>query len=125
MVDPQKPCVTCEAVDRNNSGQCRPCRKKMKQTYRQSEENLAKNRDYNRKYRQTENGRAKAKACNRKYCQSAEGRAKKAALHRKYRHAEGFRERLIAAKEKSKKRNFEFSLQTQQKAIEQCQPKST
>ena len=121
MVDLQKPCVKCGVVDRNNSGQCRPCGKKMRQTYRQSDENLTKIKDYNRKYRQTENGRAKAKAYNRKYCQSAEGRAKKAALHRKYRHTEGYRERLIAAKEKYKKRNFEFSLQTQQNALTERQ----
>ena len=125
MVDLQKPCVKCGAVDRNKFGQCSPCRKRMRQTYSESAEGRAKINATRRKYSHLGKVREKQKARLRKFRESAEGRAKiKACDLRRRESAEG-RERLIAAKEKFKKRQFEFSLQTQQKVIEQCQPKST
>lgn len=108
MVDPQKPCVKCEAVEWNAIGQCKNCRRAINKTYRQSSEVLAKKRASQRKYRNSPEGVARIKAYMKKYYQSANRREKRRVWQINKR-----------------KLQFEFSLQNQAKAIETCQPKST
>ncbi len=110
--------------------------------YRQSDEGRAKEREYRqlsevrakkRAYRQSDEGRAKkreyrqlseVRAKKRAYRQSDEGRAKEREQRRKRRESATGYQKIYATKAKYKKRLFEFSLQNQQKAIEQCQQKN-
>jgi len=98
--------------------------------YRQSDEYRAKEREYrqlnqvrakHRKYRQLDQVRAK----HRKYRQSDEGRAKLQEYRRKCAQTAIGRQRFYAAQVKYKKMLFQFSLQNQQKVIEQCQQKTS
>ncbi len=143
MVDLTKPCVKCGAVDRYRSGNCKPCQKQSLAKYRQSDEFRAKRKAYlqsdevrariraynqsdenrakQRAYRQSDEVRARIRDYQRHWCQSDEVRAKHRERQRKQRQTAIGRQRLYAAKAKYKKRLFEFSLQNQQKVIEQCQ----
>ena len=125
MVDLTKPCVKCEVVDRSKRGDCKNCRKKSAAKYRVSDHGRAKREAYQRKYRQSEEALAKERARERKYRQSEKGRAK-----RRDRRLNDFkdvtkRQKTYAVELRRKKLNFEFSLQKQQKVIEQCQQKLT
>jgi hypothetical protein len=102
VVDLTRPCGKCGAVNRYPSGRCKPCKIKAKKIYLQSDE-----------------GRAKTNAYNRNYYKSAEALAKIIA----YRQTAIGRQRYLASQAKYKKTLFEFSLQNQQKVIEQCQQK--
>ena len=181
MVDPQKPCVKCGAVDRNNSGKCKPCQKTYQKKYRESNENCEKAKSYQRRYRMSEEGREKRrnyersekckamraanvdikKPCKKcgtadrykagtcKACQKArklrlvdlttpcsscgateryKGGACKVCQttrQRKYAQSNAYLETRRKQNYRAKRLQFQFSLQTQQKVIEQCQPKST
>jgi hypothetical protein len=119
-----RPCGKCGNVDRHSNGRCKPCQKKASAKYRQSDEGRAKTRECQRHWRPSDESRAKRREYNRHYFQSDEVRAKQREHARKQRQTAIGRQRLYAAKAKYKKTRFEFSLQNQQKVIEQCQQKS-
>ena len=138
MVDPTKPCVKCKAVNRSKRGDCKNCEKNTKATYFQSDHGRAKIKAYQRKYRQSDEGRAKEREYRqsdqvrarirdyqRHWCKSDEVRAKQRDNKRKRAQTAIGRQSQYAAKAKYKKTLFEFSLQNQQKVIEQCQQKLT
>ena len=104
----QKPCVKCNAVERGKNGECKACKNIWLSKYRQSAE-----------------VREKHLALCRKYRQDAGYKEKKRDIDRKYNRTEAGRECSRVARLKFRKHQFEFSLQNQQKAIEQCQQKST
>jgi uncharacterized OB-fold protein len=120
-----KPCGKCGEIDRYSNGRCKPCQKKSLAKYNQSDEGRAKRRDYNRHWRQPDESRAKAREYQRHYRQLDEVRAKQREHKRKQRQTAIGRQRYLAAQAKHKKTLFEFSLQNQQKVIEQCQQKLT
>ena len=111
--------------------------------YRQSDEGRARIRAYlqsdegrakEQKYRQSDRGRAKTRAYRqsdevrakrRQYLQSDEVRAKHREQRRKRRESAAGYQKIYTANLKYKKKRFEFSLQNQQKAMKQCQQKST
>jgi hypothetical protein len=143
VVDLTKPCVKCGAVNRNKSGNCKPCQKQRAAKYRQSDKGRAQIRAYlqsdegrakEQKYRQSDKRRAKQRAYRqsdevrakkRAYRQSDEVRAKELEQRRKRRESATGYQKIYTASLKYKKKLFEFSLQNQQKVIEQCQQKLT
>ena len=181
MVDLQKPCVKCGAVDRNIRGQCKPCQKTSQKKYRESNENCEKTKSYQRRYRMSEEGREKRrnyersekckamraanvyikKPCKKcgtsdryktgicKACQNTRKRrlvelaipcgicgeterhkggnckACQKTRERKYAQSNAYHETRRKQSYRLRRLQFEFSLQTQQKAVEQCQTKST
>ena len=154
MVDLTKPCGKCGVVDRNARGNCKPCLRKSKQKYRESKKGRETRNTRIRQYHQSEKGREARKERERRYNQSKKGREARKSIYRNYcpdltrpckncgvvdRYKNG-KCRACAAiyrktyqrsaqyresQNKHKKRNFEFSLQNQQKVIEQCQRKLT
>ena len=181
MVDLQKPCVKCGAVDRNKFGKCRPCQKAWQKKHRESNEHREKAKSYQRRYRMSEEGREKRrnyersekckamraanvdikKPCKKcgtadryrggtcKVCQKTRrsrvvdlttpcvncgttGRYKCGACkvcqktrQRKYAQNNAYLEARRKQNYRANRLKFEFSLQNQQKVIEQCQPKLT
>jgi len=130
VADLTKPCVKCGAVDRHSNGKCKPCQRKSSAKYHHSDKGRARIRAYlqsdevrkkRREHRQSDEGRAKE----REYRQSDEVREKRRERQRKQRQTAIGRQSQYAAKAKCKKTRFEFSLQNQQKVIEQCQQKLT
>jgi hypothetical protein len=112
-------------VDRYSNGRCKSCHKTSLAKYRQSDKGRAKIRDYNRHWRQPDESRAKAREYQRHYRQLDEVRAKQREHKRKQRESATGRQRYLEIQAKYKKTLFEFSLQNQQKVIEQCQQKLT
>ena len=138
MVDLQKPCVKCGVADRYKNGDCKACRKKRKRHYLDLTKPCVKCGVVDR----YKNG--DCKACSKKRqrhyldltkpcvnCGVADryksGKCKGCNRNRKqnYRKTNAYREKRKKQDDKAKKRNFEFSLQTQKQAIQQCQQKST
>jgi predicted ATP-dependent serine protease len=150
VVDPQKPCVRCGAVNRDTRGRCRPCQQKYQQSkearnakkvydrrYRKSEKGREAIKAYDRGYRQSEKGREAKKAYDRKYCYNLTKPCKKCGVVDRYKNGkckacstiyQKLHQRSAQYREwqnKHKKLNFQFRLQNQQKVIEQCQQQLT
>jgi len=144
VVDLTKPCVKCGNVDRYSNGDCKPCKKASVAKYGQSDEGRAKRREYceSDKVRENRNltnpcgkcgeidrySNGRCKPCQKKslakYRQSDQVRAKQREYKRKQAQTAIGRQSQLAANAKYKKTLFEFSLQNQQKVIEQCQQKN-
>ena len=142
MVDLQKPCVKCGAVDRYKNGECRACdrNRKRKRAMVVLTKPCVKCGAVDRyKY-------GDCRACDRKRIRKrivvdltkpcvkcgevgrfSNGNCKACDRNRRtnYRKTNAYREIRKKQDYKAKKLKFEFSLQTQQKAIEQCQQKLT
>ena len=140
MVDPQKPYIKCGAVDRYKNGNCRACSRNRKPSMGRLQKPCVKcnavergksgeckvcKRIWVSKYRQSAEVREKLLALCRKYREAAGYKEKKRDIDRRYNRTEAGRECNRVARLKLRKREFEFSLQTQQKVIEQCQQKLT
>lgn len=140
MVDLQKPCVKCGVVDRYKNGNCRACSRNRKPSMECLQKPCVKCNAVGRgkhgecktckkirmsKYRQSAEGREKLRALGRKYREAAGYKEKKRDIDRNRNRTEAGREYTRVAKIKFRKLQFEFSLQNQQKVIEQCQQKST
>ena len=139
MVDLQKPCIKCGAVDRYKSGNCRACDIRRKQIRFDCKSTCGKCGAVDR-YKC-----GSCKQCDRRRIRKhytmvdltkpcvkcgavgrfSNGNCKACDRNRKreLRKVHGYLENKKKQVYKAKKRNFEFSLQTQQKVIEQCQAK--
>ena len=136
MVDLTKPCVKCGAVDRYKTGECKRCNSNRKRIWACLKKPCGKCGAVDR----YENG--VCKACSRKRkrsypdqttpcvkCRGVDrypsGNCKECDRNRRrnYMKTKSYLQNKKMQYYKAKKLNFEFSLQNQQKVIEQCQQK--
>ena len=141
MVDLMKPCVKCGAVDRYKCGNCKKCvqNRNIKRGLlnKPCGKCGAMDRDKHGSCKPCDKGRiqkhytmvnplkpcVKCGAVDRYKC--GDCRACDRNRKRKLSEVHGYHERNLKRLHKTRRLQFEFSLQTQQKVIEQCQQKST
>ena len=116
----KKPCNTCGETDRFPSGQCKNCQKRRRAM-------LATNKTPCKKCGSIRRWKISG-MCSVCGTEKEEKRRLSEAFiqwRKSHEASDERRKQIVKAKQKSARLEFEFSLQTQQKVIEQCQTKST
>lgn len=116
----KKPCNTCGETDRFPSGQCKKCQKRRRAMLA-TNKTPCKNCGSIRRWKIS----GMCSVCGTEKAEKHRTSEAFIQWQKAYMASDKRRKKNVKANQKSARLKFEFSLQTQQKVIEQCQTKST